>query len=217
MSGENLQQAIDALCRDHALMRDIRDRFGPPPDRRRKPGFTALLRIIAEQQVSVAAAASIWQRVEDFLQQRPDPAATILRTADEDLAVLGLSRPKIRYFRALATAVQAGTLDIEALETMEDAAAITALTAIKGIGRWSAEIYLLFALERVNIWPAGDLALREGVRMALALKTRPDTSAMDELGEIWHPYRGAAACLLWHYYGGMRNLSRQSQQQLEKR
>ena len=212
MSRINLQQAIAILCREHAPLGAISRRFGPPPDRRRPPGLLTLLRIIAEQQVSVAAAAGIWKRVEGFLRQRNDPAATILAATDADLAALGLSRPKIRYFRALCAAVQEGMLDIAALETMDDDAAVAALTAVKGIGRWSAEIYLLFALERVNIWPAGDLALREGARMVLALNSRPDIAAMDELGEIWHPYRGAAACLLWHHYGRMRALNRQRQQ-----
>ena len=176
---------------------------GPPPPRRREPGFPALLGIILAQQVSTASAAAIWNR----LVQRVDPLTPerLLAEPEEGLRAIGFSRAKIVYGRALASALAEGRLSIERVHGLDDGAAVAALSALPGIGRWSAEIYLLFALERRDIWPAGDLALQLAVQRLKGLSARPKIGELDRIAEKWRPWRSAAARLLWHYYraGGL--------------
>ena len=193
-----LDAALKRLARIDPDLRRAVKLCGPLPDRRRPPGYATLLQAIVGQQVSVAAAAAIWQRVNEAGAH--DPAR--LRAMDDDaLKACGLSRPKMRYARALAEAVAAGTLDFDALHAHDDATAIAALSALPGIGRWTAEIYLLFALGRTDVWPAQDLALQAAVQHLKGMRSRPDVKRMDRLAEPWRPHRGVAARLLWRYYG----------------
>ncbi|MCW5751588.1 MAG: DNA-3-methyladenine glycosylase 2 family protein [Alphaproteobacteria bacterium] len=198
LTGRALAQSLRALAeRDKDLARAI-DLVGPLPDRTRQPGFPALLRIVCEQQLSVASAAAIWRRLEaEFSPLTPE---NLLAADDARLAALGLSRPKIRYGRCLAEAVREGRLDFERLHGLDDRAASEELCAVKGIGRWTAEIYLLFVMRRPDIWPAGDLALQEGMRLLKRLRKRPDEARMDRLARPWAPHRGTAARILWRYY-----------------
>ena len=166
---------------------------GPLPLRRRTDGFAALFDAIVSQQVSVAAGDAIWGRLERAGLTSPD---TVAVAPDEDLRACGLSRQKIRYARALATA----GIDYPVLHHVPDPEVITRLTAVPGIGRWTAEIYALFSLGRADIMPAGDLALQEAARLLFALEHRPTERHLRALAEPWAPWRGVAARLLWAYY-----------------
>jgi DNA-3-methyladenine glycosylase II len=186
-----------AAC-DADIARELR-RIGPPAKRHRPPGFATLLRIILGQQVSVQAAASMWRRLEEGMGGTIDPAAFLAR-GDEEIRGWGLSRQKRAYARALADAVTSGTLDLGRVGRMRDADAIAALVTVKGVGVWTAEIYLLFALGRGDAFPAGDLALRIGYQRLKGLAAPPSASELRDLTAPWQPYRGAAAHLLWHSY-----------------
>lgn len=181
------------------LMLDV---CGPPPLRRRPAGLAGLAWIVVSQQVSAASAAAIHNR----LQARfPDlQADQLLAATDEDLRACGLSAPKIRTLRAIAAAIAGGALDLAALERLDAEEARQSLTQVKGIGPWSADVYLLFCLGHPDVWPAGDLALQEGARLALRLRARPDARRLERIGERWRPWRAAAARLLWAYYGAAR-------------
>lgn len=168
-------------------------RIGPLPLRRREGGFAALLRTICAQQVSVASAESVWAKLE--AAGAGDPAVL----ADLDAAALracGLSAQKARYARALATA----GLDFRSLSELSEEDAITALVAIPGIGRWTAEVYLMMAVGRADVFAAGDLALQEGARMLFELDARPSEAALRARAAAWSPWRTVAANLLWSYY-----------------
>lgn len=171
---------------------------GGLPNRRREAGFATLMRIIVEQQLSVASANAIWGRVQTAAD--PFTPERFLALRAPRLKACGLSRPKIDYCRGLARAIADGALDLDGLEAQDDAAAIAALTGVRGVGRWTAEIYLLFALGRPDIWPAQDLALQTAVQHLKALPKRPGHKEMDHLAEPWRPHRGVAARLLWKYY-----------------
>lgn len=198
LNAEKLRADLDMLgARVPALAREIA-RIGYPEPRIRPRGWHTLLRTIVGQQVSVAAAASVWAKLEAELGADFAPADLLARDFDA-LRACGLSRQKQGYARSLSEQVTAGTLDLAALPA-DDEAAIASLTAIKGIGRWSAEIYLLFAEGRRDIWPAGDLAVQEGVKRLLALPERPAEKATRALAEPWAPQRGAMAIFTWHFY-----------------
>jgi len=174
-------------------------RIGPPAARVRAPGFATLLRIVTAQQVSTHAAAAIWGRLEARLGEvTPEAVAAV---PVEELRACGLSARKATYAHGLAAAVTDGRLDLDALETVEEEEAIAAITALKGFGRWSAEIYLLFALGREDVFPAGDLALRLALGRLKGLDERLDAAAARALVEPWRPHRGAGAVFLWHFYG----------------
>jgi DNA-3-methyladenine glycosylase II len=166
---------------------------GPLPLRRQADGFAALLSSIVSQQVSVASANAIWARLEGA--GMVDPEAMAL-ASEEDLRALGLSRQKARYGRALA---QAG-LDYAALHLLPDEALITQLTQLPGIGRWTAEIYAMFALGRADVFAPGDLALQEAARVLFALDARPNEKSLRAMAEAWRPWRAVAARALWAYY-----------------
>ncbi|MEM8930796.1 MAG: DNA-3-methyladenine glycosylase 2 family protein [Acidobacteriota bacterium] len=168
--------------------------LGYPPPRVREPGFETLMRILVGQQVSTRAADGIWTTLSTHLGV---VTAESVRAAD---TLPGLSRAKIRYARALADAVLAGSLDLDRLDTLDDAAAIETITAVTGFGPWSADIYLLFALGRPDIWPAGDLAVRAGLATILELDPVPDARAAVPLGDPFRPHRSALALLCWHAY-----------------
>jgi len=172
--------------------------IGSPPPRKREPGFASLLRIIIDQQVSVASGQAIWKRLIETLGT---VTADTVNDADKDtLRAAGLSRPKARYAHCLTKAIIDGDLDLGTFSNLSDNDVMTKLTAITGIGRWTAEIYLMFALGRGDIWPVGDLALAEAAKRLLKLEKRPDFSEMEHIGERWKPYRTTAAVFLWHYY-----------------
>ena len=171
---------------------------GYPEPRLRPTGYITLLRTIVGQQVSVAAASSMWNKLEAKLGPECAPEKLLAEDFDS-LRACGLSRQKQGYARSLAELVVSGALPLDALPE-DDEEAIAYLTKVKGIGRWSAEIYLLFAEGRADIWPAGDLAVQEGVKRILLLEERPTEKPTRELAENWRPHRGAAAIFTWHYY-----------------
>jgi DNA-3-methyladenine glycosylase II len=171
---------------------------GPLPWRRREPGFPALLHAIVAQMISNAAAAAIWGRVR-ALPGALTPA-TFLHLHEDALRGAGFSRPKVTHARALAQAFEDGVLRTDHLATLDDEAAIAAIASIKGMGRWSAEVYLLFALERLDIFPAGDVALAAAYADLKGLPERPSPKALRELATGWQPVRSLAARLLWHHW-----------------
>jgi DNA-3-methyladenine glycosylase II len=198
LSADQLRAALDALCaREPALAAAI-DRAGYPEPRIRERGYATLLRTIVGQQVSTKAAESVWRKLEGIVGSLDDPG-NIARASDEQLREAGLSRQKAGYARSLADEVTSGRLDLANLPA-DDEEAIAALVRIKGIGRWSAEIYLLFAEGRADIWPAGDLAVQIEVGRILGHDARPSEKLTRELAEAWRPHRGAAAILAWHHY-----------------
>lgn len=170
--------------------------------RSKAAGFPGLVKLVLEQQVSVASAAAIWARLEAGLGAVTPKK--VLRHNIDALKTFGLSMQKAAYVRAIAEANVAGQLDFEALRTFDDAAAVAMLTAIKGIGRWTAEVYLMFCEGRGDLFPAGDLALQEALRLADRAEARLSQKALYLRAEAWRPHRGVAAHLLWSYYGAIR-------------
>lgn len=198
ISADQLRDGLDALAAREPGIAAALDRAGYPEPRIRDRGWRTMLRTIVGQQVSVAAASSIWNKLVAALGEEPEPDS--LLAADFDtLRACGLSRQKQDYARSLCALVASGELDFAVLPE-EDEAAIALLTRIKGIGRWSAEIYLLFAEGRPDVWPAGDLAVQAGVARILGLAERPSERATRALAEGWRPHRGAAAIFTWHCY-----------------
>lgn len=198
LSAQAIREGLDAVAAKEPGIARALDRAGYPEPRIRPTGYATLLRTIVGQQVSVAAAASMWRKLEAFLG--PEVAAERLLAADFDaLRACGLSRQKQGYARSLCELVTAGALDFDGLPA-DDEEAIALLTRIKGIGRWSAEIYLLFAEGRPDIWPAGDLAVQAGLAKLLDLPERPSEKAARALADGWRPHRGAAAIFTWHCY-----------------
>ncbi|MEZ5909328.1 MAG: DNA-3-methyladenine glycosylase 2 family protein [Hyphomicrobiaceae bacterium] len=179
-------------------MRAVHALAGDPPLRRRAAGFEGLARIVVGQQLSIASANAIWTRTQALAI--PFTPLRLLALDDSALAGAGLSRPKIRTLRAAATAVAEGAVDLDALETLPDEGVHEVLTAVHGIGPWTADIYLLFCLGRADAWAAGDLALQVAAKSACGLAARPSQGELLEIAERWRPWRGVAARLLWSYY-----------------
>lgn len=198
LSAQRIKADIDAVCVIEPQFARALAVAGYPKPRIREPGYTTLLRTIVGQQVSVAAASSIWQKLEAQLGTGC-PAEAVVAAQDGALRACGLSAQKQGYARSLAELILSGGLPLETLPA-DDEAAIALMTKVKGIGRWSAEIYLLFAEGRHDIWPAGDLAVQEAVKRILALPERPAEKATRVLAEPWRPHRGAVAILSWHCY-----------------
>ncbi|MEQ9661681.1 MAG: DNA-3-methyladenine glycosylase 2 family protein [Parasphingopyxis sp.] len=198
LNERQLKTSLDALAGIEPAFADALEQAGYPEPRIRDRGYVTLLRTIVGQQVSVAAADAVWRRLDETLGNPSDPAK-LLATSDEDLRAAGLSRQKQGYARSLAGLVASGELDLDALPE-DDEEAIAALTAVKGIGRWSAEIYLLFAEGRPDIWPAGDLAVQIAVGRLLGHEDRPSEKDVRLIAEPWRPHRGAAAIFAWHSY-----------------
>jgi DNA-3-methyladenine glycosylase II len=176
----------------------IHERLGVPPLWARQPGFPTLVHIILEQQVSLASAKAAF----DKLRAEVDPLtpAGLLALDDETLKRIGFSRQKAGYTRSLANAIVTGAFDVDGLEALPDETVRAQLISLKGIGPWSAEIYLLMALRRSDAWPAGDLGLQVAAQTIKGLPTRPDPAALTEIAEQWRPWRAVAARLLWHHY-----------------
>jgi DNA-3-methyladenine glycosylase II len=168
----------------------------------RQGGYAGLARFIVDQQVSLASAAAIWARLEAGLGG--EVSADRVLAHEEGLARLGLSRPKIRYLIGLAEAERDGRVDFAALGDLDDDAAIAALTALTGIGRWTAEVYLMFCEGRMDVFPAADIALQEAMRWADRADARPGEKAAYARAELWRPYRGVAAHLLWAAYRAVK-------------
>jgi DNA-3-methyladenine glycosylase II len=198
LSAVQLKSSLDALAKIEPAIAAGLKRAGYPEPRLRDRGYETLLRTIIGQQVSVAAAASIWKKLEAGVGDLTDPAA-VAAASDETLRAAGLSRQKASYARSLAEEVTSGGLDLHNLSA-DDEEAIAQLVKVKGIGRWSAEIYLLFAEGRPDVWPAGDLAVQIEIGRLLGHAERPSEKAIREIAEAWRPHRGAAAIFAWHHY-----------------
>jgi DNA-3-methyladenine glycosylase II len=192
------QAELDALIGRDADFARVVARAGPLPWRTRSPGFPGLLQAIVAQMISNQAAHAIWLRLR-ALPGAVEPAG-LLTLSDEALRGAGLSRPKVAHARALAEAFQTGRLDSAALAAMDDEAAIAAIAAVKGLGRWTAEIYLLFALQRLDVFPAGDIALAASAADLKGLGSRPNPAELRQLALQWSPARSLAARLLWHHW-----------------
>lgn len=199
----SLETAVNQLrLRDPACIDAMIAVAGPPPLRLREAGLPGLIRIIISQQVSTASADAIYAR---YCARFANASASELCAApDTGLQSCGLSLPKIKTIKRLSEALANSELDLELLQEMDSQTARTTLTAVKGIGPWTADVYLLFCLGHPNVWPAGDLALQEGVRMALNLRKRPDAARLEKISTRWKPWRAAAARIIWAYYGARR-------------
>ena len=200
LTPETFPRGWQELAQRETHFASILDTYGPPPLWDRTPGFPTLLKIILEQQVSLASAAAAFRKLCDRLQ--PLTPHSFLTLNDEELKTVGFSRQKTRYGRILAGALLDGSLDLDAVATMSPAAARAALVSIKGIGRWTADIYLLMALLHADIWPHGDLALAKAVQNRLQLPAMPDAHALDRMSEAWAPWRSVAARYFWFDYLG---------------
>lgn len=198
MRQEDIVAGLDAVAARDATIAAMLARVGYPGPRLRERGYRTLLRTIVGQQVSVAAAASVWTKLEALLGEEMLPEALLAAEFDA-LRACGLSRQKQGYVRSLCELVAGGTLDLHNLPA-DDEEAIAQLTLIKGIGRWSAEIYLLFAEGRPDVFPAGDLAIQAGLGKILQLPERPSEKATRDLAEKWRPHRGSIAIFTWHCY-----------------
>jgi DNA-3-methyladenine glycosylase II len=198
-----LREAAERLrAKEPELIERLIATGGQTPLRRREAGFAGLAAIIVSQQVSTASATAIFGR----LQARfvPLEAAQIAKATEEDLRAVGLSGAKIRALRAVAKAIVEDGLDLKALGDLDAEDAHKALVAVKGIGPWTADIFLLFCLGHPDAFPAGDLALQEAAKLALNLKRRPDAARLERIAERWRPLRGVAARMLWAYYRGVK-------------
>ena len=198
---ESLHASLDVLAEREKAFAGVLKTHGKPEPRHSEPGVETLLRTIVGQQVSVAAARSMWNKLVAKLGE-PIDLEKLLGSSDEELREAGLSRQKAGYARSLAGLVLSGELDLAHLPE-DDEEAIAQLIKIKGIGRWSAEIYLLFAEGRRDIWPAGDLAVQIQIGKLLGLDGKPTEKQLRELAEAWRPHRGAAAVLAWHSYNAL--------------
>jgi DNA-3-methyladenine glycosylase II len=187
--------ALGRLDRDFA---GIEDRAGPVPWRRRDPGFAGLLRTICGQMISNQAAAAIWGRLS-VLPGALEPAG-LLALEEATLRAAGLSRPKVAHVRALAAAVAEGRLDLPSLRDAPDEAAVAAISAVPGIGPWTAQVHLLFGFERADVFPMGDVALAAGLAHLKSLPERPAPRVLVEMARAWSPWRSLAARLLWHHW-----------------
>jgi DNA-3-methyladenine glycosylase II len=201
----DLERAIRALARKDPRLRPILAATGMPKLRRRDSGFIGLAEIIVGQQLSTASANAIWGRLSGAFD--PFHHDSIQRATAARLGKLGLSAAKIKTLKLLAKEIKSARLDLDALGEVDADVAHKTLTALHGVGPWTADVYLLFCLGHSDAWPAGDLALQDAVRVGLGLASRPTTKEMTALAEVWRPYRGAAAHLWWAYYRVARRSS----------
>jgi DNA-3-methyladenine glycosylase II len=197
-TASSIRKHAEALASREPAFARVIEKHGIPEPRTSQRGAVTLLRTIVGQQVSVAAARSMWAKLEAAFGAPPD-LALLLAASDDAMRAAGMSRQKSGYIRSLAELVIVGELDLTNLPE-DDEEAIALLTRIKGIGRWSAEIYLLFAEGRPDVFPAGDLAVVTELGRLLGLPDKPSEKQLRELAEPWRPYRGAAAVLAWHSY-----------------
>jgi len=198
LNDDALTRAVRLLARRDPDLRGVVKKFGPPPMWARESGFSTLLHIILEQQVSLASARAAHTKLLEIAS--PLTPALFLELDDATLKAVGFSRQKALYGRELARSIVEGLLDLDALSLMDDAAVRSELIKIKGIGRWTADIYLLMVLRRPDIWPAGDLALAVAAQKVKRLVSRPTQEDLDQMSNAWKPWRAVAARILWHYY-----------------
>jgi DNA-3-methyladenine glycosylase II len=197
LSDDEMRKGIRALRRKCPHMRLVHDHAGDPPLRQHTPGFEGLARIVVGQQLSLASAQAIWGRM--LLAVQPMTPKAFLKLGDNQLRAIGLSTGKVKTLRAVSAAMVGG-LDLDKLALAHEMEVHEALTALPGIGPWSADIYLLFCLGRADAFAAGDLALQIAARAALGLEERPSSDELFDIAERWRPWRGVAAHLLWAYY-----------------
>ncbi len=193
-----LLEGVTELCRRDPDLNQIVVTIGPPPMWVRKQEFSTLVYIILEQKVSIVSAKAVYQRLMDVMET-PTPQE-FLGLSNTELKLIGFSRQKMRYCRLLAESILAGVLDLSALRRMPDDAVHAKLTTMKGIGPWSADVYLLTALRRPDIWPSADIALAAAAQRVKRLRSRPTAAKLEVLGRRWRPWRSVAARLLWHHY-----------------
>ena len=194
----DLEEAVRTLVKQDPRLRPVLDIAGMPSLRRREPGFVGLAHIVCGQQLSTASAAAIWGRVTRAFD--PFHHDAVRRARTDRLGRLGLSAAKIKTLKNIARELASERLNLEVLAEEAAAAAHDTLTALPGIGPWTADVYLLFCLGHGDAWPAGDLAVQEAVKIGLGLRTRPTEKQMAPIAEPWRPLRGAAAHLWWRYY-----------------
>lgn len=199
---DDIEAGLDALVLADARLVDIRSRSHAVPLRRSEPGFESLASIIVAQQVSTASAAAIWARFKQVIN--PMTPEAYIAGGEEAWRFAGLSRPKQKTLLALSEALSVGAIDLHGLCELPAEEAIKTLTSIKGIGPWTAEVYLLFAAGHPDVFPAGDVALQTAVGHAFAHETRPDAKVLRLLAEDWAPWRGVAARLFWSYYAAIK-------------
>jgi DNA-3-methyladenine glycosylase II len=198
LTESTLVEAAEQLARRDKDLASILERFGPPPLWARRPGFPTLIKIILEQQVSLASAASIFARLEkNTVPFRP---ARMIELGETHLKSQGLTRQKTSYCLHLAQSLHDKRLNLSRFGRMSDEEVKAVLMEVKGIGSWSADVYLLMALGRTDIWPATDLALATAITKLKRLKTRPKPNQLHEMAEAWRPFRSVAARMLWQYY-----------------
>lgn len=205
LSAGRFQTEVRRLANQDAALGAIVEHFGEPPFWQRPAGFPSLVLFILEQQVSLASAAAAYRRIKARIGEM-DPVQ-LLGTSAEELRADGVSRQKDRYLRTLAAALVEGTLALEGIQTLDDDEARRQLMALPGIGRWTADVFLLACLGRPDVWPTGDRALQVAVAEALSLSITPDPIELKAIGERWKPSRAVAARLLWHGYLGRRGRS----------
>ncbi|WP_262693163.1 DNA-3-methyladenine glycosylase family protein [Kordiimonas aquimaris] len=199
LRNSDIKKQLDTLATADSHIAAAIKHVGYPNERVNEQSFAVFLRVIIGQQLSVKAAATISERVNDLVGGDPQPLK-FNSVNDEALRNAGLSRQKIAYVRSLCETTENGILDITALPDMSDDDAIAAITAVKGLGVWSAHMYMMFSLGRTDVWPVGDLAVRVGVGRIIGLDDRPTEKETQAIGERWRPYRSAVALLAWHYY-----------------
>jgi DNA-3-methyladenine glycosylase II len=197
-----LARGVAELIRRDQALAAVVERHGPPPLWPREPGFATLVRLILEQQVSLGSGQAAFGRLARAVGSVD--ATAVLAADEERLRAAGLTRQKARYVRALADAIVSGNLVLDGLRSAPDEAVRTALLAVTGIGPWTADCYLLFALGRPDAWPTGDLALAVAAEEVKQMAARPSPADLDRLAEPWRPWRGVAARLLWHSYLSVR-------------
>ncbi len=203
---KHITDALIDLCKRDKQLAMAFEKYGTPPMRETPDGFHGLTRLLISQQVSTAAAASIQAKFDAAMgSAQPE---NLLALSDEALGACGISRPKQRYMRALAEAIVSDGLDLPALRQADNQTVYDTLVALTGIGPWTAQCYLLFALRRADMFPAGDLALQQSVWMLYGLDARPDAQQLADFALRWQPHRGAAARLLWTYYNGEQEEAR---------
>ena len=197
-----LEAALGQLILKDPRLQPVAEKAGSFALRRREPGFPGLCAIVCGQQLSTAAAATIRNRL--FAAFDPFHHDTVRRARTDKLKRLGLSAPKIKSIREIGKAVSRGKIDLTAVGNMDADIAHATLTALHGVGPWTADIYLLFCLGHADAFPSGDLAVQESARIAFGLRKRPDPKALTKLAEAWRPWRGVAAHLLWAYYHAVK-------------
>ena len=198
LTEEFFVEAVGKLAQRDADLAAVLAKYGRPPLWVREPGFPSLVYIILEQQVSLASARAAYQRL--LAATRQLTPARFLRLSDAELKEIGFSRQKTLYTRLLAEALDRGHFDLRHLHDLHDDSARKMLIALKGIGNWTADIYLLSALRRPDIWPVGDLALATAVQEVKRLRIRPSPEKLERVSAPWRPYRAVAARLFWHAY-----------------